>query len=151
MKQRPRISDGRDASSRRAIAVVELALVLPVLFILILGMLEICEGIFLKQKIVIASHEGARIAVRRDATISDVQDAVSAYLQAREMEFGPIASVVSCTPAPEEAKLLEPVVVRVEIDVNSNLRMPLSLYKYIRGETIVGEVTMFKEYDGANL
>ena len=114
-------------------------------------MLEICEGIFLKQKIVIASHEGARIAVRREATISDVQNAVSAYLQAREMEFGPIASVVSCTPAPEEAKLLEPVVVRVEIDVNSNMRMPLSLYKYIRGETIVGEVTMFKEYDGANL
>ena len=141
----------RNSANRQAIAVVELALVLPLLFLLTFGILEICEGLYLRQKVVIASHEGARIAVRRTATTSDVETAVSNYLDARDIHYTAIGSVVTCTPSPEEARMLEPIVVKVEVDVDANSRMPLSFYEYINGRSVTGEVTMFKEYDGINL
>ena len=150
MNARMQFRLNRDSANRQAIAVVELALVLPLLFILTFGILEICEGLFLRQKVVIASHEGARIAVRRTATISDVETAVSNYLDARHVDYDDISSIVTCTPAPEDAKMLEPIVVKVAIDVDKNSRMPLSFYKYINGKSVTGEVSMFKEYDGLN-
>ena len=53
---------------RQGVAAVEAALCLPVVLILMLGTLEICSGIFLRESLNIASFEGARAGVRRQAT-----------------------------------------------------------------------------------
>ena len=131
---------------RDGVAVVELAICIPLIFLLTIGTLEVCEGIFLKQKVAIASHEGARIAIQKSSTIEDVRAAVAQYLDARRLNYSSIEEIVTCTPSPESAQELTPISVRVEVDVDANSRMPLSFYSYFQGESIVAEVTMYKEY-----
>lgn len=130
---------------RNGVSVVELVFVMPLLLVLTFGVLEICEGIFLKQKMVIGAHEGARVAIRRDATTSSIRNAVATYFDARGLKYS-IVDDVTVTPAPEQTAVLEPITVRVTLDVDSNMRMPLSMYQYLKGDEITVAVTMLKEY-----
>jgi hypothetical protein len=57
---------------RRGVAVVELAIVLPVILIMVLGTIEVCQRVFLRQTATIVAYEGARLASRRSTTRSDV-------------------------------------------------------------------------------
>jgi len=133
--------------SRRGIEVVELAIIMPLLLLLTFGTLEICEGIFLRQKLELAAHEGVRVAIRKNATIEDVEVAVQRNLDARGIVYRNISSAVEITPDPTLAPTLTPVTVRVTIVTNPNLRMSLSLYEYLVGKSINGEVSMLKEYE----
>lgn len=60
------------ANRRSGLASVELAIVLPVMLILILGTIEVCQRIFLRQSAVIVAYEGARLAVRGTSSNADV-------------------------------------------------------------------------------
>ena len=94
-----------------------------------------------------AAHEGARVAVRKRSTVDDVQDAVKRNLDARGIKYGTIDTAVTVTPDPKLAATLTPVTVKVTVETNPNLRMSISLYRYIAGKSIAGEVSMFKEYE----
>ncbi len=59
-------------ATRFGVAAVELAVVLPVLLILIFGTIEICQRIFVRQSLVIAAYEGARLGARRNSTNAQV-------------------------------------------------------------------------------
>ena len=140
------IARGKPAR-RFGVEVVELAIVLPIIFFLTFATLEICEGIFLKQKLEMAAHEGARVAIRKRSTLDDVYDAVKRNLEARGIDYGAnIGNAVSVTPDPTVAPTLTPMTVTVTVETNPNLRLSLSLYRYLAGKNIVGEVSMFKEY-----
>jgi Flp pilus assembly protein TadG len=54
---------------RRAIATVELALVLPVMLIIVFGTLEICQRLMIRQTAAVAAYETARLAARRTSTV----------------------------------------------------------------------------------
>ena len=137
----------RRSSQRRGTEVVELALVLPLLLLLVFSTLELCEKTFLLQKIKIAAHEGAVVAIRRSATVSDVEDAVQDYLEARGVDFGSdISSAVSITPDPAVADKLTPITVTVTVDTNDNSRVGAHFYRYFVGDDTTGNVTMFKEF-----
>ena len=138
-------------SSRRGSAVVELAFILPILLLITFGTLEICESIFLRQKIEIAAQQGARVAVRKEATVEEVREAVGEYLDARGIQYDELANVVTVTPDPQLAPELTAVTIRVEVQVNDNLRMPSQLYSFIVGSGVVGEVAMFKEFSSSQL
>jgi len=141
------LTNRTNRAQRKGAEVVEMALVLPLLILLTLGTLEICEGIFLRQKLELAAHEGARVAILKRSTASDVHAAVKRNLDARGIDYGgDIASVVTITPEPTTAPMLTPVSVQVDIETNSNLRMPLSVYRYLAGNTLSGEVSMYKEF-----
>lgn len=123
-----------------------MAIVLPIMFLITLGTLETCEGIFLTQKIKIAAAEGASMAVRRDGTFESVEDAVSSYLDARGVNYGNISTAVSTVPNPEDALELTPIRVTVTIPTASNFRMPTSFYRFWTGNELSAEVVLFKEF-----
>lgn len=64
-------------SRRRGAAVVEAAIALPVVLIIILGTVEVCNGIFLKQSMLLMAFEGARVAIIPEATAEDVAQQIN--------------------------------------------------------------------------
>lgn len=132
--------------TRRGAQVVELALILPVILVLTLGTLEICQGYFLRQKLEIAAHEGARVAILKSANTQLVEEKVAEYLDARSLNYDDIGSVVTVSPAPELADELEAITVSVTLSISDNLRLPLSLHNFLSGDSFTTEVVMYKEY-----
>lgn len=57
---------------RRGAAAVEFAIIAPIFFLLILGMIEVGRGVMVQQIITNASREGARLAVLPGSTSSEV-------------------------------------------------------------------------------
>src|SRR5687768_6598342 len=72
---------GRRPARRRGAAVVEFAVVAPVLFILVLGLIEMGRAVMVSQILVNASREGARKAALSTMTVSEVQQWIDDYLQ----------------------------------------------------------------------
>ena len=54
---------------RHGAAATEFAVCLPVLMLLLLGMLEACTMIFLKQSLAVAAYEGGHTALAADARL----------------------------------------------------------------------------------
>ncbi len=79
--------------TRKGAAVVEFALILPVFGILMLGMLEVGRAVQVQQTITNAAREGARLAVVKDTTSTEVTAAVKSYLT----NAGLSANAVSAT------------------------------------------------------
>jgi Flp pilus assembly protein TadG len=65
---------------RRGAAVVEFAIVAPVFFLLVFGMIEYGRMVMVQQILTNASREGARVAVLDGATSTSVETAVTNYL-----------------------------------------------------------------------
>lgn len=132
--------------TRDGAVVVELAIVVPLILLFTISTLEICEGFFLKQKALIAAYEGARAAVGRDGTRHSVEESAAKYLDARNLQYTSISEVVSISANPASAAILTPITVKVEIDFDTNSRMPAFFYKLLNGDTIASEVTLQKEF-----
>jgi hypothetical protein len=66
--------------NRRGAAVVEFAVVAPVFFILIFGMIEVGQAIMVQQIMTNAAREGARFAVLDGSTSADAKTKVRNYL-----------------------------------------------------------------------
>ena len=60
-------SRNRKSRTRKGAAVAELAVCLPVIVLLVLGAIECCTMIFLRQSLHIAAYEGVRVAISQDA------------------------------------------------------------------------------------
>lgn len=123
-----------------------MAFVLPLMFLITLGTLETCEGIFLTQKIKIAASQGARTAILSDGSFGSVENAVASYLDARGVKYENISSVVTTSPDPELADVLDPIRVTVTVPRSRNLRMPTSFYRFWTGSDLTAEVVLLKEY-----
>jgi Flp pilus assembly protein TadG len=109
--RRPRPSD------RRAAAVMELAIILPVLFTLVFGTLEVCQRLMLKQTATVAAYETARSAARRTVTTNQARNRGLTILQNRNIVGGTITFV------PEQIDQLaagQNFEVRVEIPISGN-------------------------------
>lgn len=77
----PRIAKTRTTlDTRRGAAVVELAVVLPVLMILVFGSIELCQRLYTKQSVVIAAYESCRVATRQNSTTESVLSACETLL-----------------------------------------------------------------------
>jgi Flp pilus assembly protein TadG len=81
---------------RRGAAIVEFAIVAPLFFMLILGIIEFGRMVMVQQIITNAAREGARVGVLSNATTSQVDSAVSNYLSAVSIS----GQSVSVTPDP---------------------------------------------------
>ena len=127
---------------RQGVAAVEAALCLPVVIILMLGTLEICSGIFLNESLKIASFEGARAGVRRQATPDQVRATVMEVLEARgvtgaQIEIDPPTGFVGL-------EALSPITVTVSAPAEGNSRLNFDV---LTGRTISARTTMLREFD----
>jgi Flp pilus assembly protein TadG len=86
---------GEHPSRRRGLALVEMALILPLLLLLTIGVIEYSWLFLASQKITNAARQGARVGVRADATSADVSAAVAALLNAAGIGEGQYSLVLS--------------------------------------------------------
>ncbi len=71
----------RGRAARRGVATVEFALVAPVFFMIVIGVIEVGRAVNVQQLLTNASREGARVAGNDSTTsLSTVQAAVDNYL-----------------------------------------------------------------------
>lgn len=110
---------------RHGAAAVEFAVVAPVLFLLVFGMIEFGRMVMVQQVLTNASREGARIAVLDGATTSDVTSAVQSYLAGASIS----GATVTVTPnPPSSAGYGEPVTVSVSVGFNQVSWLPAPMF-----------------------
>ena len=97
---------------RRGSAAVEFALVAPLFFILVFGMIEVGRMVMVQQVITNASREGARLAVLDTATVAEIETTVEDFLSSGMISG---ADVIVSPDPPSDAGHGEPVTVTVEI------------------------------------
>jgi len=100
---RPRSCSRKSHSSvhRRGLAVVEVAMLLPLLVLLIFGAIELANAVFLKQSLTVAAYEGGRAISRAGATEAQAEARVEEILEVRrvseyQLSFSP--EVTASTP-----------------------------------------------------
>lgn len=102
---------------RSGLASVELAFVLPVMLILVLGTIEVCQRIFLRQSAVIVAYEGARMAARSTSSNADVTARCQTMLTQRRVN----GATVTITPSDLLAQSVGTQIrIRVEVPWSSN-------------------------------
>jgi Flp pilus assembly protein TadG len=75
-----------NASSERGQALLETALVLPIILAVAVGIFEFGRAYQTMQVLTNAAREGARVAVLPNATKEDVESRVTAYLKAGQLK-----------------------------------------------------------------
>lgn len=104
-------------------AAVEFAVIAPLFFLLVFGMIEFGRAVMVQQIITNASREGARLAVLDGSTGTQVKTAVVAYLQRGSITA--TADKVTVTPTePATAAYGDPVTVSVSIPFNQVSWLP---------------------------
>jgi Flp pilus assembly protein TadG len=93
-------SKRRRRNSQRGVAAVEFAIVAPIFFMLVIGIIEVGRAIMVQQVLINASRVGARRAVMLTSTQEDVLDAVSEYTT--NVGVSSVSTTVS--PNPEAAE-----------------------------------------------
>ena len=127
------------SKSRRAVAVVELAVMLPVFVLILLATIEACTMTFLQQTLKIAAHEGARAAVVPGSDPSKVQNTVNAFLSFRNIQGATVTITPSNYPASAYGTLIQ-----VDVSAPCNANSVFAPFFY-SGKTLTGTVIMMKE------
>ena len=126
--------------NRRGAAAVEFAVVAPLFFLMVFGMIEFGRMIMVQQVITNASREGARMAVLDGATTDTVQTAVQTYLHGATV--GSADVTVNPSP-PSSAGYGEPVTVTVSINFNQVSWLPSPMF--LGGKALSAATVMRRE------
>ena len=131
----------RGRRRRRGIALVEMALVLPVLLLLTFGVIEFGWMFTTTSQVTNAARNGVRLGVRPDSTSADVEDAIASSLAAVGLAEGDYTVVID----PEEVDGLDPgTAITVTITV-PYANVDLTGFPLPTPDNIVVSVTMVKE------
>lgn len=86
---------------QRAQAIVELAFVLPVLLLILMGIIEFGRIFMAQQTITNAAREGARLGILPTSTVSDVEGIVSTYMNTAGLNGTSTVTVANVGPTVE--------------------------------------------------
>jgi Flp pilus assembly protein TadG len=126
--------------NRLGAAVVELAVVLPLFLLLVLGMIEFGRMLMVQQILTNASREGARRAVLDKATTSEITTAVNQYLA----NSGINGATVTVSPnPPSSAAYGEPVSVTVSVPFREVSWLPSPIF--LGGRVLTATTAMRRE------
>lgn len=114
---------------------------LPILIMIILGTVEACGMIYLKQTLCVAAYEGARGAVVPGATRNDIERRCNTILSQRQVTG---ATIVISPDDFESQPAQSWITVRITAPASDNAYIG-SVYS--RAMIIGAEATMMKEYD----
>lgn len=125
---------------KRGAAAVELALVAPLFFLILFGLIEFGRCIMVQQLLTNASREGARRAVLDGTTTSDVQQTVSDFLTNAHIS----GATTTVTPdPPSSAGSGAPVSVTVAVDFRDVSWLPVP--RYLGAATLSATSVMRRE------
>ena len=119
-------SRGFTGRRRRGAAVVEFAIVVPIFFLMVFGMIEFGRMVMVHQLLAGAAREGARQAIVNGATAGDVEQTVRDYLTSTSVD-GQAASV-SVTPDPATASTGEAVTIETGIEFEKVSWLPAPFF-----------------------
>jgi len=119
---------------------VEFALVAPLFFLLVFGMIEFGRLVMVQQILTNASREGARMGVLDGASASDVTSAVNTYLSNSTIT----GATVTIDPAdPNSAGYGAPITVSVTIPFDQVSWMPSPMF--LQGRVMQASAVMRRE------
>jgi Flp pilus assembly protein TadG len=129
--------------NRRGAAVVEFAIVAPIFFLLIFGMIEFGRVVMVQQLLTNASREGARLGVLNDSTSTQVKDKVVSYLAGTKITIA--ASNVNVVYAADSSGGGggESVTVTVSVPFNQVSWLPSPMF--LKGKTLSASSGMRRE------
>ncbi len=131
-----RISPNR----HRGVAAVEFAVVAPVLFLLILGMIDVGRALMVQNMLTNAARDGARAASLGGATAVEVEAQVVSFLAGSNVP----GSSVTVTPNPlTSAAVGDPVTVDVQVPYSAVSWLPSSFF--FKGVTLDSTIVMRSE------
>jgi hypothetical protein len=129
--------------ARRGAAVVEFALVVPVMLTLTFGLIEMGRISMVKEAVTQATREGARVGVRPTASLDDVRTRVNEELQI----MGITGATVVVTPTQWDAAMPgDDVSVSITIPISAVSLVPSSFS--FASLDIVAETVMRRESTG---
>lgn len=133
------LKNRRTSDRRSGVATVELAICLPIFFLVLWGNIEIGRALMAKQVLINAAREGSRSCIVGGLTADQTTEIVADYALANL-----VSDVkVTVTPDPATAGLGEPVTVSVEVGYEKiSLFAPLFLSE---DAVLKAESTMRKE------
>jgi len=134
--QRALHRDHSHNARRPGFAVVELAICLPLMVMLTFGAIEAANAIYLKQTLVTAAYEAARMATALGATQQDGEARYSEIVNAVGVQGTTISftpQITSTTPSGTAVR----VTVTAPADSNS-----FSIRRFMKGTTLRAAVTM---------
>jgi hypothetical protein len=137
------ITNSRLRKSRKGVAVTEAAFCIPVILILIFGSLEVCNVIFVKERVSICAYEGCRVGVKRRATRQQAFDASKQLMNS----FGYSDSQFTVTVTPDDFSTLE-ALDPISVSISYPLTGTASLFgSIINQTTVTSTVQMVREFD----
>ena len=138
---RPRLAR---RSGRRGAAMVEFAVVVPVMLLFVLGMVEISRAIMVTDMLAFAARHGARQAVLGSSTTSSVQTSVGQVLTDAGIRGATVTVLVNgANTDVSNSKTGDAITVRTSV-AYANVTW-LSSPKYLDGKSLSGEVVMRRE------
>ncbi|MEL7497534.1 MAG: TadE family protein [Planctomycetota bacterium] len=134
---------------RRGAAAVEAAICFPLIIILMMGTLEICAGIYLKESLSICAFEGCRVGVRRRATREMVLARVNEVLADRQVVLPTDGSgnAVGVEVLPTDwsgLRELDQITVRITAPTQGN---SLYIFDSMVNRNVTSQVTMVREFN----
>jgi Flp pilus assembly protein TadG len=131
---------------------VETALVLPIFFMIILGIIEFGRAMMVAQLLTNGAREGARLAIMANATNADVEDAVLDFVEASvgvpRNKVTVTITVTAATGNPDPANILASATKRDLCSVQ--VQVPFSDVDYLPGQyladrNLIGQCAMRRE------
>jgi Flp pilus assembly protein TadG len=138
--------------ARRGAAMVEMALVMPLFFMVVLGIMEFGRAMMVSNLVTNAAREGARMAVIDGSSNSDVTNSINTFLnQSTGVSAADVTTTITVTaaagnPSPGNevgnARMRDLITVKVQVPFNSVMLIP---GKYLAGKQLVGQSAMRHE------
>lgn len=125
---------------RRGASAVEFAIVAPIFFMVVLGIVEFGRMAMVQSVITNAAREGARVGVLDGSTHGSVTSKVNDYL----LTAGVKTATITMTPdPPSSAGYGEPVTVNVAVTFDDVSWLPTPFF--IKGKVLSASVVMRRE------
>ncbi len=131
------MKQGMGKKARRGAAVVELAVVSPVMFAMLFGIIEFGWLFSVRHNMINAAREGARLGVIEGVESSEVTARVRDFLEPMGLDDDVTITVVDATE--------EDPTVRVDVSVDRDEVSLLGSFFGFSGGTIEGSASMRKE------
>ena len=130
----------RKPSKRRGASLIELAICLPVFFLITMATVETCRMIYLRQSLKIAAYECARLGIIPGATASNLQDQCDMVLLGRNVR----GYKISCDP-PDPTSLHYGDLFKVSIQIAAKDNAIVGSWFY-QNKIFTESVTIMAEY-----
>jgi Flp pilus assembly protein TadG len=134
---------GKKRPTRKGAAILEFAIVAPLIFLFVLGLIEISRGLMVTHLLTGAARKGCRLAVIEGKSNDDVTAAVNATLGPAGISSDSITVLVNDKPADAStAGASDEITVLVSVPVSAVTWVPTS--NFLTG-SLSGQYTLRRE------